>query len=239
MFFHFILFARQSRQMIIHHEDMCLLMLAVLANLWVVSSKWMIGDYYMEKCDPNAGIDSGSDLFVAKAHVITVNKESRQKTHNFYTTECIHGIFEKDKYPVNWNLSAYEEYYDRLLNNSELVLAILVGRNGTNRKNDNRVVFHHADYKECVGDKNETGTESDFSSMYFKSPFRPGRIVIDIYEDTSRKRHLSTLLDYKPPQDCYATGSWIANEGLYLLDVTTQEWYPIYYDIWSEPVFIF
>ncbi|CAJ0607454.1 unnamed protein product [Cylicocyclus nassatus] len=207
----------------------------VSASFWIVQSyRTMAGYFYKETCDDKAGIAKNSGLFIAAYHIIAVHKDTRRKEFNFWGAEY-NELFVEGKTVKTWNFTKFNEFHNEQYDDFEMVVGFLVVRTDTKRKNDNPVVFEHRNY---TYNKSEPGTGDDFSSMYYGSTFRPGRIEIKLFEDDKLTKYERTFLDYTPPEDCYATGSWIANEGFYLLDKTTQEWYPIYYDMWSEDVFI-
>nr|CDJ84383.1 unnamed protein product [Haemonchus contortus] len=68
------------------------------------------------------------------------------------------------------------------------------------------------------------GVGLDFSGMYFESPFA---LKIDIEELTKAgevDRGSYTL------NQCWDDKKWIANEGLYQLNVVNGKWYPVYYN---------
>ncbi|KAK6730409.1 hypothetical protein RB195_007090 [Necator americanus] len=94
------------------------------------------------------------------------------------------------------------------------------------------------------------GTGLDFSTMYYEDPFRVGRTVlfVTIFNRLSttlnpksrygviRRKWIPEQSEYTPPKNCYAPGSWIANEGLYLLDPDTKQFYLTYYNIFDAAV---
>ncbi|CAJ0592070.1 unnamed protein product [Cylicocyclus nassatus] len=223
---------------------MHVLVAAVFANLLCLLQSWkMVAKLWVEECDPNAKIDEDADLSVATLHVIPVDKDTRKKMyHYYYSKSCDEIIFAVSSRWKNPNIA--EIYWNQTVDQDDLskvpkydsVFGMLVVRKDKTCENDNPVTFFHKRYKEC-GCKKEPGSGSDFSSMYDKSPFRPGRIEIILYKDNAEKQYHSTLLNYTPPADCYATDTWIANQGLYLLDLENKVWYPVYYDLWSDEDF--
>ncbi|KAK6730292.1 hypothetical protein RB195_007011 [Necator americanus] len=107
----------------------------------------------------------------------------------------------------------------------EMMYAIRVGRKDPVRANENPLKYHLKMCHEGVGKR---GTGLDFSTMYYEDPFRVGRMVV--------KRGDEIVFEYTPPKDCYATGSWIANEGIYLLDPETNQFHMIYYNIFIADI---
>ncbi|CAJ0608350.1 unnamed protein product [Cylicocyclus nassatus] len=214
-------------------RNMRMLTAAVFASLlWIAHSGKLQIELHRDKCY-NADLKDG-DLFIRKVHIIAVNNETRRKQFNWYSGKCDYKPFVDPVLKLEGNFDFHASYFK----DAAFVVGFLVQRGKETRENDNPMVFVHSDYETCGGEsvKIKTGSGSDFSKMYSNSPFRPGRIVVNVYEDdwTFRK----TLVHYEPPADCYATDTWIANEGFYLVDPEMKVLYPIYYDMWADDVFI-
>ncbi|KAK5973225.1 hypothetical protein GCK32_002047 [Trichostrongylus colubriformis] len=82
----------------------------------------------------------------------------------------------------------------------------------------NVVLVNYTDYE----DKKlpPSGTDNDFSSMYYDAPVVPWFMFSSKYRDQVRVYESS----------CIQTGGFIANQGYYKFDTETKEWTPIYYD---------
>ncbi|XGW27610.1 hypothetical protein V3C99_007873 [Haemonchus contortus] len=67
------------------------------------------------------------------------------------------------------------------------------------------------------------GVGLEFSEMYFESPFALKVDIVELTKAGDVDRGSYTL------NQCWDDKKWIANEGLYQLNVVNGKWYPIYY----------
>ncbi|CAJ0603288.1 unnamed protein product [Cylicocyclus nassatus] len=213
---------------------MYILTALMLNNLLsVVQSGWI--HLYVEqdnKC-PGAQINDGH-LPVTSYEVIAVDKETRETDHIFHSTECGGHKHNYGKEPMQWTYDFNRKRSD--YKTHDVVIGITVIRKkGRANENPSVTAFSQNETK-CFDGLEKPGTHSDFSSMYLEAPFRPGPMRVELLDEKGKRVH--TWFEYTPPRECYATDSWIANEGHYLLDTETSTWYPIYFDIDEFP-FIF
>ncbi|XGW27616.1 hypothetical protein V3C99_007874 [Haemonchus contortus] len=68
------------------------------------------------------------------------------------------------------------------------------------------------------------GVGVDFSEMYFESPFGPTVRVVELTKAGEVERGSYAL------SQCSDHMKWIANEGLYQLNLKNGKWYPVYFN---------
>ncbi|EYC04126.1 hypothetical protein Y032_0089g2229 [Ancylostoma ceylanicum] len=112
-----------------------------------------------------------------------------------------------------------------------IITAAFFRRHG-DRVNDNPICFEDADYNNYLKEygMKPTGSGLDFSGMYYDNPIRPYfRIKFGTGEDIFR---------FETPQtDCFARGTWVANEGQFYWRNSTSSWAPFYYDDATATIF--
>uniref|UniRef100_A0A6F7PNT2 DUF4430 domain-containing protein n=1 Tax=Haemonchus contortus TaxID=6289 RepID=A0A6F7PNT2_HAECO len=116
--------------------------------------------------------------------------------------------------------------YNGTMTNMRIGIYILIVRFSKIRENENPETNILLTSKTAWSkDKlSNAGVGLDFSGMYFESPFA---LKIDIEELTKAgevDRGSYTL------NQCWDDKKWIANEGLYQLNVVNGKWYPVYYN---------
>ncbi|KAK6730291.1 hypothetical protein RB195_007011 [Necator americanus] len=198
-------------------------MLILVLIVWVSSATDYTYDEftYPDEC-PGAKKNTNS-FGTAVPLTIIVKKDSRERRRVVDAGHCQeHNYFEKD---TSLYFKAHELVGRGNQSEYEMMYAIRVGRKDPVRANENPLKYHLKMCHEGVGKR---GTGLDFSTMYYEDPFRVGRMVV--------KRGDEIVFEYTPPKDCYATGSWIANEGIYLLDPETNQFHMIYYNIFIADI---
>ncbi|CAJ0599551.1 unnamed protein product [Cylicocyclus nassatus] len=189
-------------------------------------------DYVCEGAAP------GSDLQAIDICLIQIDIATGRGTEKRCDSHC------KDKQHFRSRRHWYYWDADWKWEGRTVTIALLVVRKDSkdakgnikyNRANENPVAFYSSAYEDCKFSK--TGTGDDFSEMYKGNPFRPGNMTVKL---TKGRKDVATLLKFVPNPDCYATDTWIANEGWYVLDKESNTWYPIYFDpVFSDQAFFF
>ncbi|KAK6730287.1 hypothetical protein RB195_007008 [Necator americanus] len=201
-----------------------MLVSSMLTNLLIVSVSLAETYWYQEFTYPDEcpGAKRSGDSFGAVSPLyIIVKKGSRERASILQTPPCqdfgqfsynTHVSFKVDLFMDKGNQSEYE-----------LIYGMRVERKDPACANENPLKYH---LKICYSGVTERGTGLDFSTIYYEDPFRIGKVVIK-----RGGKEGVVVFEYNPPKNCHAPGSWIANEGIYLHDPDTNEFYLIYYDV--------
>nr|CDJ86042.1 unnamed protein product [Haemonchus contortus] len=115
--------------------------------------------------------------------------------------------------------------YNGTMTNLRVGLYVLVIRTTKIRENENPEsnVLQMSKTIWNRGRLSTPGVGLDFSEMYFESPFALKVDIVELTKAGEVDRGSYTL------NQCWDDKKWIANEGLYQLNVVNGKWYPIYY----------
>ncbi|XGW27613.1 hypothetical protein V3C99_007873 [Haemonchus contortus] len=115
--------------------------------------------------------------------------------------------------------------YNGTMTNLRVGLYVLVIRTTKIRENENPEsnVLQMSKTIWTRGRLSTPGVGLDFSEMYFESPFALKVDIVELTKAGEVDRGSYTL------NQCWDDKKWIANEGLYQLNVVNGKWYPIYY----------
>ncbi|XGW27612.1 hypothetical protein V3C99_007873 [Haemonchus contortus] len=115
--------------------------------------------------------------------------------------------------------------YNGTMTNLRVGLYVLVIRTTKIRENENPEsnVLQMSKTIWTRGRLAKPGVGLEFSEMYFESPFALKVDIVELTKAGDVDRGSYTL------NQCWDDKKWIANEGLYQLNVVNGKWYPIYY----------
>ncbi|VDO75521.1 unnamed protein product [Haemonchus placei] len=116
--------------------------------------------------------------------------------------------------------------YNGTMTNLRVGLYVLVIRTTKIRENENPEsnVLQMSKTQWGGGRLSNPGVGLDFSEMYFESPFALKVDIVELTKAGEVDRGSYTL------NQCWDDKKWIANEGLYKLNVVNGKWYPVYYN---------